>query len=110
MSKNPVQEAFGKRVAEIRRLCGLTQEQVAERSGVGTQHVSDIERGIKNPSLLTIHGLAKGLAVSPARLIAAPSEQEHEVAAIIAPLSARDRMLATAALRGLAHAMVAIDK
>jgi DNA-binding XRE family transcriptional regulator len=38
-------EVLGRRLAEIRRSRGLTQEQVAERMGVTKGRVSHIERG-----------------------------------------------------------------
>ncbi len=55
--------AFGKRVAAIRRRQGLTQEQLAERSGLAIDSIGAIEQGRRWARLTTLHGLAKGLGV-----------------------------------------------
>jgi len=39
----------GRAISKQRIRCGLTQEEVAERLGVGNEAVSRIERGIRNP-------------------------------------------------------------
>lgn len=55
--------AFGKRVAEIRRKRGLTQEQLAELADITTLSLSYIEQGRRWPRLATIHKLANCLNV-----------------------------------------------
>ena len=55
--------AFGKRVAEIRRMRGLTQEQLAELADMTTLSLSYIEQGRRWPRLATIHRLADCLKV-----------------------------------------------
>lgn len=58
-----VQDAFGKRLRDIRRRKDLTQEQLADLSGLSIQYVGEIERGKRNPSLTTIETLAKALTL-----------------------------------------------
>jgi transcriptional regulator with XRE-family HTH domain len=55
--------AFGKRVAAIRRDRKLTQEQLAERTGLAYDSIRGIERGRRWARLTTLHTLAKGLGV-----------------------------------------------
>ena len=43
--------AIGSRLREARNIAKLTQEQLAEKVGIGTTYISDIERGAKFPSL-----------------------------------------------------------
>jgi len=43
--------AIGARMREARNRSGFTQEQLAEKVGIGTTYISDIERGAKFPSL-----------------------------------------------------------
>lgn len=43
--------AIGARIRQARTLVGLTQEFLAEKVGVNTTYISDIERGAKFPSL-----------------------------------------------------------
>lgn len=59
----------GGNVARLRRERGLTQEVVAERSGLTQQYISDLERGLRNPTVITLFYLAQVLAVEPAALI-----------------------------------------
>jgi len=57
---------LGQAVREARKAQGLTQKQVAERSGVHVTYISDIERGARNPSWKAIASLAAGMGVSTA--------------------------------------------
>ena len=56
-------KAFGKRVADVRRMRGLTQEQLAELADMTTLSLSYIEQGRRWPRLATIHRLADCLKV-----------------------------------------------
>ncbi len=62
--------AFGQRVRELRKRCGLTQAELAERSPgkLDMQSVSKIELGDRNCTLDTIANLATGLGCEPAEL------------------------------------------
>lgn len=57
-------KAFGKRVSEIRRSRGMTQEQLAERADVTPLSIGFIEQGRRWPRISTLHKLAKCLGVS----------------------------------------------
>jgi transcriptional regulator with XRE-family HTH domain len=48
-----------------RRQLGWTQEQLAERSGIGQTEISKIERGRKSPTLDTYARLAAALGMEP---------------------------------------------
>lgn len=56
---------LGARIKSLRRGRGLTQEQVAERTGLSVNYLSRIERGLENPTLDTLLGLAKALKAEP---------------------------------------------
>jgi len=43
--------SIGVRLKESRLISGITQEQLAEKVGVNTSYISDIERGAKFPSM-----------------------------------------------------------
>jgi transcriptional regulator with XRE-family HTH domain len=55
------------RRARVRR--ELTQEQVAERSGVHATEVSRIEAGKRDPKVSTLERLAAAVEVSPGELL-----------------------------------------
>ncbi len=54
-----VRKRVGQSIARQRMSCDLTQEQVAERLGIGNEAVSRIERGIVEPSVVRMIQLAE---------------------------------------------------
>ena len=42
---------IGARIKSLRRGRGLTQEKVAEKTGISVNYLSRIERGLENPTL-----------------------------------------------------------
>ncbi|MBP3627122.1 MAG: helix-turn-helix transcriptional regulator [Clostridia bacterium] len=56
--------AIGSRLREARSMVKLTQEQLAEKVGIGTTYISDIERGAKFPSLNLFIKIVDALGVS----------------------------------------------
>jgi transcriptional regulator with XRE-family HTH domain len=55
-----IAHALGRNVRTARLAAGLTQEDLADRSGVGIASVQRIEQGHANPSLATLFALARG--------------------------------------------------
>ena len=43
--KQAINQRMGQRIATLRKLAGLSQEQLAERAGIGRGHLSRIEAG-----------------------------------------------------------------
>lgn len=60
---------FGKKLREWRKRRGLSQEELAEKSHLHRNYVSDVERGTRNISLLNILALARALKVKPSKLL-----------------------------------------
>lgn len=54
---------IGKRVRYLRRLQGLTSEELARSAGVSQSMISQIERGLVSPSLETLWNLSHSLKV-----------------------------------------------
>ena len=67
---------FGRRLAELRKAQGVSQEQLALMSGVARSYVSGVERGQRNIALLNIVRLAQALGLPPAKLFE-PTERER---------------------------------
>lgn len=61
--KNYDYEPIGKRIKEVRKKRGFTQEYIAERLDVSCQHISDIERGLNGMSVPTLMVLCKILDI-----------------------------------------------
>jgi len=66
-----LQRNFGRIVRSLRKERELTQDRLADASGVSRNYVSELERGLKSPSLRVIDGLAKALGTRPSELISA---------------------------------------
>lgn len=62
--------AFGRRVRELRKGLGVSQEALAERAQLHWTYVSGVERGQRTPSLDVIGRLAAALRVTPSVLFA----------------------------------------
>ncbi len=68
LMKNEVIQ-FGKKLRESRLKKKLSQGDVARILGVHRSYISGLERGRRNPSLLTVHKVAKALGISANELM-----------------------------------------
>jgi transcriptional regulator with XRE-family HTH domain len=59
----------GRNVRKLRQEAGLTQEQLSARSGFGQQYISDLERGRRNPTIVSLYELAQALGSTPVALL-----------------------------------------
>ena len=60
---------FSKRLKEVRLKKKLSQGDVARILGVHRSYISGLERGRRNPSLLTVQKIAKALGISAKNLL-----------------------------------------
>jgi len=60
---------FGRRLRDLRKQAGLSQEALAHESGLDRSYVGGVERGEYNISLLNICLLADALNLQPAELL-----------------------------------------
>lgn len=63
-------EMFGKRLVELRKARGWSQEKLALESGLARSYVGGIERGQRNIALYNICVLAETLGVAPGEMLA----------------------------------------
>jgi len=66
--KNEVLQ-FGKKLREVRLKKKLSQGNIARTLGVHRSYISGLERGRRNPSLLTVQKVAKALNIAPKELL-----------------------------------------
>ena len=64
-----IEHAFGRVLQVRRKQLGLSQEELGFRSGLHRTFVSQIERGVKSPSLRTLQTLASALDTEAAALV-----------------------------------------
>lgn len=65
----PILKNLARRIKERRAVLGLSQERLAERSGLSSNFVARMEMAGKTPSLRTLAQLARALEVSVFQLL-----------------------------------------
>jgi transcriptional regulator with XRE-family HTH domain len=68
IKKTPVRVKFGKRLRDVRREVGMSQEELGFKSGLHRTYVGSIERGEQSISVDNVYKLAKALTVEPKKL------------------------------------------
>jgi transcriptional regulator with XRE-family HTH domain len=68
--------ALGQAAAQRREELGLTQEQLANDSGLHQRWISNVETGKRNPSYASLRRLAGGLNLTASELISRAEEIE----------------------------------
>lgn len=66
-----MRKLVGRNFARLRKEKGLTQEEVEARSGFSQQYLSGLERGQRNPTVITLYELSQALGVDHVELIEA---------------------------------------
>lgn len=69
MSPPSMSKLFGSAVRARRMAAGISQERLAERSGLHPTYISMVERGVRNPTLDVAFRIAKALRVGLPALI-----------------------------------------
>ena len=94
-------KALGERIRKIRKVEGMTQEYLAEKLEISTQHMSNIENASKKPSLALLMDLADSY----------PKEKNGdalytETEMILERCSAKERKIAVEMLEALVSSMI----
>ena len=66
-----VVQLLGVNVRRYRKLKGMSQERLALDAGMERSYVSDLERGMRNPSVRALGRLAEALGIAPSDLLSA---------------------------------------
>jgi transcriptional regulator with XRE-family HTH domain len=64
------EEQFARNLRRLREAAGLSQEQLAHRTGLHPTEISRLERAVREPRLGTILRLAEGLDIGIEKLVA----------------------------------------
>ena len=67
--KGHVGMAFAQRLRLLRTNHGLTQESLADRSGLHLTYIAGLESGRRNPTLNSLSAVAAGLGISLSDLL-----------------------------------------
>jgi len=61
--RGDIRKHFGKRVRDLRRAAGFSQESFAAHVELDRSYMGGVERGARNVSLLNIQKIADGLGI-----------------------------------------------
>jgi transcriptional regulator with XRE-family HTH domain len=64
-----IRKRLGRNVRRLREEKGWSQEAFADEVGIHRTYVSDIERGVRNPTIIVVEKLAKPLGIAPGSLL-----------------------------------------
>ena len=73
-----MRKLVGRNFARLRKQKRFTQEKFAEMAGFTQQYISDLERGHRNPTVVTLFELASTLGVSHVDLVLPDEEARTE--------------------------------
>ncbi len=64
-----INSAISQIIAQLRHEAGISQEELAHRAGIHRTYVSQIERGLKSPTLHVLIQIANALDTSASEII-----------------------------------------
>ena len=67
--KRNIRHVFGENLRRYRQALGISQEDLAEKAGLHRTYIGSVERGERNVSIDNIARIAKGLRVTPSKLL-----------------------------------------
>lgn len=106
IDENDLAKVIGKAIARRRRFCGMTQEEVAERLGIGGEAVSRMERGTVIPGLVRLFELAEVFGCHVGDLLEESScratEQSRLLDALMSKVDGDERRVMIAVMEALA--------
>jgi len=110
VDKNRLAEVVGKTISKHRVASNLTQEQVAERLGIGNEAVSRIERGLVMPTIARLVELAEIFECGASDLLTEASNRSSDQAnylnRLLSKLNGHDRAMIIEMVERLAERLV----
>jgi transcriptional regulator with XRE-family HTH domain len=103
MVKDHALVAFGREVRRRRTAIGLSLEALSEAAGLTPKYISGIEMGRRNPSLLAMLAIARGLNAPLGEMLGLPHIPAEAIEAwrLLCALSKESRIGVLALLRAL---------
>jgi len=72
-------EALGHAIRQLRERTGVSQKELAARTGLHPTYISGVERGVRNPTWQVIVTIAKALDVKPSQIAQAAERLDREL-------------------------------
>ena len=73
-----MRKLVGRNFGKLRKAKGFTQERFSDASGFTQQYISGLERGRRNPTIVTLFELANALGISHVDLVVPDDEARSE--------------------------------
>ena len=64
VKKQAVNQRMGQRIASLRKQAGLSQDQLADKAGIGRTHLSRIEQGKYDVTFWVVQQIAEALGMT----------------------------------------------
>jgi transcriptional regulator with XRE-family HTH domain len=64
-----IAKSFGSRLRFLRKEHNISQEKLAELSGLHRTYISSLERGFRNPTIATLYSIANALNIDISYLV-----------------------------------------
>jgi transcriptional regulator with XRE-family HTH domain len=77
--KNTTKEKIGRRIKELRKKSGLTQEGLADLVRIDPHHLSRLERGVHYPGIDTLELIAQHLNVPLKEFFVFPEDETADM-------------------------------
>ncbi|HCA5793532.1 TPA: helix-turn-helix transcriptional regulator [Pseudomonas aeruginosa] len=74
-----INQALAKVITKQRNIIGISQEELAARAEVHRTYISQIERGLKSPTLPVLFRIAKALNTTASNLISSVEKEIYEL-------------------------------
>ena len=84
-----IRKLFGHNIRTLRNSAGLSQEELAFKASISTNHLGQIERGLKCPTIETAAQIANALGLPLAELFEFQKEMPHKEYTIDNKISAQ---------------------
>ena len=62
--KQAINQRMGQRIATLRKLAGMSQDQLADKAGIGRTHLSRIEQGKYDVTFWVVQQVAEALGMT----------------------------------------------
>ena len=62
--KQAINQRMGQRIATLRKLAGMSQDQLADKAGIGRTHLSRIEQGKYDVTFWIVQQIAEALGMT----------------------------------------------
>jgi transcriptional regulator with XRE-family HTH domain len=74
-----IQNTFGDVLRKYRKLHGFSQEKLALEANVDRTYLSELERGIRKPTINTVFALSYALGLKPSEVIREVEEEYEKI-------------------------------